>query len=152
MLYHANAFQTQASLNPSVWVLSSTRYGNSLNVQSIPPTPPPTPAHLSEMFWFSGRTSPKCWCQDRRGEHDTPLPFSHSSCSFSRIQCAISLTCDRLASRVTWTALKPLGKDLFHDTLLWEHEVTWTLHVSHMVPSCLLLWFISDRSHKGLHH
>lgn len=130
--------------------LSTTGYSNSLNVQSIPVPPRPC---LSEMVWFSGRTSPKCWCQGCREEHDTPLPlpFSHSSCSFSRIRCAISLTCDRSASRVTWTALKPQGGDLSHDTLLWTQEVTWTLHVGHMVPACLLLSFNSTRSHRGLH-
>lgn len=146
VISHANVFQTQVLLNLPVWLLSTTGNESSFNAKSIIPH---SATSLIRLKWFHSNI--KCWCQACRPENSTPSPFSHSGWSFSRIWCAISLTCDHLASRVTWTALHPQGIDLLHGALLWMNEVTWTLHVGHMVPGHLLFWFSSARSHNRLH-
>lgn len=156
MIYHANTFQTQASLNPSVWLLSTTGYRSSLNVQSI--TPPSVCLN-----WFGSAVGRAHSVGLRAaGESKTHLlPFSYSSCCFfSRIRCAISQTCDRLATHVAWAALKPRGVETSCMTLLlWKHEVTLTSHVSPLrvsrcgspPPGVTKDCIMNDELEKGLH-
>lgn len=119
------------------------------------------PFCLSELVWFSGGTSPQCWSQSCRGEQDTPFAiFLLFLLFFSRIRCAISQTCDRLATHVAWAALKPRGVETSCMTLLlWKHEVTLTSHVSPLrvsrcgspPPGVTKDCIMNDELEKGLH-
>lgn len=141
MIYHANTLQTQTPLNPSVWALSTKGCRSS-------ECPIDTPcACFSEMVWFIGRTSPKCYSVRAAGESTTHL------CHFLTPPAVFHASDVQSAWRVTawhhvchmdspWTT----GEETPRMTrLLWKQEATWTLHVGHMVPACLLLRFNSTR-------
>lgn len=84
--------------------------------------PDPSPAHLSEIVWFSSGTSPKRCCQGCRGMHDTPSAiFSLFPQFFTHPMCS-QLDVRHLPLCVTWPALKPQGGDPSQETLLWRQE------------------------------
>lgn len=96
--------------------------------------PHPRPICLKRFGWAAGQA--RSAGVRAAGESMTHLlPFSHPCCSFSRIRCAVSLTCDHLASCVTWTAPEPQGGDPLHGTIMEKEEstnilVTWWLLAS----------------------
>lgn len=108
-MYHANTLQTQASLNPFVWILSTKRYGRSPHVKSI--HPPSVPACLSEMVWFIGQAQSAG--VRASGENAThlchffipPAVFTHLMCNQLDVW-PLGITCQHMDS--LWTAGKRL--------------------------------------------
>lgn len=148
MICHTNTFQTCASLNLSVWVLSTTACRGWLYSPSLSPVP-----SAVCLKWFGSVVGQAQSAGVRAaGEHTTHL------CHFLTLPAVFHASDVQSAWRVTAPChvshgqpLKPQGGHLLHGMLLWNHEVTWTLYVGHMVPVCLLPSFSSTRSHEGLH-